>query len=183
MTWRTFKAVALEDQIRLKTSGAYAMPTICESTRKGNPMKLKPEQRESIRLMFGGKCAYCGIDLPEKGWHMDHVEPVVRCYSYGEMVTTEHGFTHWKSYGNGKKKVKRLDSPESHRVDNLWPSCRACNINKSSMPLEYWRKFLSEGPESLASYNGRFRHMLRFGIVTVNPEPFLFWFERFRDAQ
>ena len=146
-------------------------------------MNLSKKEREKLRMMFGGKCAYCGCQLPEKGWHADHVEPVVRCYQYGEMVTSEFGFTSYQSYGDGKKKIKRLDNPAGHRKDNFWPSCMPCNINKSSMPIEVWRKFLVEGPESLASYNARFKHMLRFGVVTVNPEPLLFWFERYEKAQ
>jgi hypothetical protein len=129
--------------------------------------------------MFGGRCAYCGVDLPAKGWQVDHVEPVGRCYQYGEMVESAFGFKRYQSYGNGKKKIRRLDNPNGEHIDNLWPSCRSCNINKSSMKLEYWRKFLMEGPESLAGYNGRFRHMLRFGVVLINPEPLKFWFERF----
>lgn len=141
-------------------------------------MKLSKAQRETVRMMFGGFCAYCGV-LLGKTWHADHVDPVVRCYQYGEMVTSGHGFTSYQSYGHGKKKIKRLDSPENDCAENFFPSCRACNINKSSMTLEHWRKFLTEGPESLASYNGRFRHMLRFGVVKVNPEPLLFWFERY----
>lgn len=143
-------------------------------------MKLSPRKRIELRMMFGGKCAYCGCDLPEKGWQVDHVDPVVRLYSYGEFVTSEHGFA---SYVSGKRKISCLGNPRGERTDNLWPCCRACNINKSSMPLERWRKFLAESPESLASYNGRFRHMLRFGIVTINPEPFMFWFERWQKEQ
>jgi len=147
---------------------------------------MKPEERERIRMMFGGRCAYCGCDLPVKGWHMDHVEPVVRCHKYGEMVERTIGdqkFLSYQSYGNGKKKLAKLDNPKADRIDNLWPSCRSCNINKSSMKLEYWRKFLMEGPESLASYNGRFRHMLRFGVVKINPEPLKFWFERYAEME
>ncbi len=113
-------------------------------------------------MLFGGKCAYCGVVLPSKGWHMDHVDPVVRCSRTRNGVTTR-----W------------LDCPQNDREDNLWPCCHRCNINKSSMPVEVWRKFLMEGPVSLASYNGRFKHMLRFNIVLVNPDPFLFWFERY----
>ena len=142
-------------------------------------MKLSKTEREQLRMMFGGKCAYCGCELPEKGWHADHVEPVVRSYKFGEMVTSESEYQSYQSYGGGKRKLRRLDSPNAERRDNLWPCCRACNINKSSMSLEVWRKFLMDGPDSLASYNGRFRHMLRFGVVKVNPEPLLFWFERF----
>lgn len=145
-------------------------------------MNLTKTQRDSIRMMFGGKCAYCGCELPEKGWHLDHVEPVVRCYQYGEMVNSDFGY-HYQRYKDGKKKIKRMDNPECERADNIWPSCRACNINKSSMKLEYWRKFLMDGPESLSSYNGRFRHMLRFGVVKVNPEPLVFWFEQWTQLQ
>ena len=126
--------------------------------------KLTPKQRITLREMFGGRCAYCGEVLQEKGWHADHVEAVERKMKYdrdsGRFVATGEYY-----------------KPENDRKDNLFPSCHACNINKSSMPLETWRKFLIEGPESLASYNGRFRHMLRFGIVRVSHEPFLFWFE------
>jgi hypothetical protein len=41
-------------------------------------MKLSPAQREEVRMMFGGFCAYCGCALPQKGWHADHVESVKR---------------------------------------------------------------------------------------------------------
>ncbi len=142
-------------------------------------MSISKNKRDAVRMMFGGKCAYCGCELPEKGWHMDHVDPVVRSYAYGQMVESPSGYMRYESFGHGRKKVERFDNPEANREDNLWPSCRQCNINKSSMSLEYWRKFLMDGPESLASYNGRFRHMLRFGIVKPNPEPLLFWFERY----
>lgn len=140
-------------------------------------MTLTKAQRAQIKQMFGGKCAYCGCELNGK-WHVDHVEAVVRCYSYGQMVDHGNGMTSYQSYGDGKKKIERLANPDGDRKKNLWPSCIACNINKSSTSLESWRKFLTDGPESLASYNGRFRHMLRFGIVTINPTPLLFWFEK-----
>lgn len=147
-------------------------------------MTISKEERERIRMMFGGRCSYCGIELPAKGWQMDHVEPVVRCYQYGEWLTDEDGKRSYRYYGNSKTRLARLDHPDADRKDNLWPCCRSCNINKSSMRLEQWRKFLAEGPESLASYNGRFRHLLRFGIVTINPAPFLFWFEKYqRDSE
>lgn len=36
-------------------------------------MALTKKQRAILREKFGGKCAYCGCELPEKGWHADHV--------------------------------------------------------------------------------------------------------------
>lgn len=41
-------------------------------------LKLSKKQREELRMKFGGRCAYCGCQLPEKGWHADHVKAVYR---------------------------------------------------------------------------------------------------------
>ncbi|EDA6448068.1 HNH endonuclease, partial [Salmonella enterica subsp. enterica serovar Typhimurium] len=41
-------------------------------------MALTRKQRERLRMKFGGRCAYCGCELPEKGWHADHVQAVLR---------------------------------------------------------------------------------------------------------
>ncbi|MES1842645.1 hypothetical protein ABUT89_26860, partial [Escherichia coli] len=35
--------------------------------------KISKIQRAELRMKFGGRCAYCGCKLPEKGWHADHV--------------------------------------------------------------------------------------------------------------
>lgn len=40
--------------------------------------KITKAQRAELRLKFGCRCAYCGCELKEKGWHADHVEPVRR---------------------------------------------------------------------------------------------------------
>ena len=136
-------------------------------------MKLSKSQREEIRMMFGGFCAYCGVPLTGK-WHVDHVEPIGRGSKYVRDSKTGCG----KMVSNGK-----VDFPDRDCRENLWPSCSACNINKSSLSIEAWRKFLAEGPSSLASYNGRFKHMLRFGIVQVNPKSLEFWFEKYTKEQ
>ena len=31
------------------------------------------KEREIIKNKFGGKCAYCGEDLPGRGWHVKHL--------------------------------------------------------------------------------------------------------------
>ncbi|HAL9448481.1 TPA: HNH endonuclease, partial [Escherichia coli] len=41
-------------------------------------MALTKKLREKLRMKFGGRCAYCGCELPEKGWHADHVQAVLR---------------------------------------------------------------------------------------------------------
>ncbi len=37
---------------------------------------IPKEIRDQVREKFGGHCAYCGILLKQKGWHVDHVIPV-----------------------------------------------------------------------------------------------------------
>ena len=142
-------------------------------------MKLSKAQRETVRMMFGGFCAYCGV-LLGKTWHADHVDPVVRCYQYGEMVTSGHGFTSYQSYGHGKKKIKRLDSPENDCAENFFPSCRACNIHKSVFGLEAWRIELGELTGFLQRGYPTYRHALRFGLIVETSTPIVFWFEKFK---
>ncbi len=47
-------------------------------------MALTKKQRAELRMKFGGRCAYCGCELPEKGWHADHVEAALRKLEFGE---------------------------------------------------------------------------------------------------
>jgi 5-methylcytosine-specific restriction endonuclease McrA len=53
---------------------------------------MKKQIREQIFNKYSGKCAYCGTGL-EKGWHVDHIEPVVRDSKWsryhGRFVTTQ----------------------------------------------------------------------------------------------
>jgi len=63
-------------------------------------VKLSKQDRERIRMKFGGYCAYCGggpnhIPLPEKGWH---VAPIYResridrdRYAQGEFRLVQTG--------------------------------------------------------------------------------------------
>lgn len=40
-------------------------------------MSISKKERQALFEKFGGKCAYCGCELT-KGWHVDHMEPIVR---------------------------------------------------------------------------------------------------------
>ncbi len=134
-------------------------------------MKLKKTDREELRMKFGGKCAYCGYELPEKGWHADHIESVMRESVWQRSTDDRPG----KFVSTGK-----LWRPENDRKDNLAPSCYACNISKGACDLEQWRKWLECGvTERLRRDMSAFRHAERFGRVIVNEGPLVFWFEQF----
>jgi 5-methylcytosine-specific restriction endonuclease McrA len=140
-------------------------------------MKLTPSQRKKIRLMFGGRCAYCGIELNGK-WHVDHVEAVRRETEYVHGQLTALGYTKTRATG-------KLYKPENDRFENLFPACVKCNILKSESNIEQFRQTLSYFCESIpriATYS-HVHHLMRFGKLTIDKEPVVFWFEKYRALQ
>jgi 5-methylcytosine-specific restriction endonuclease McrA len=135
---------------------------------------LTKKERAELREMFGGHCAYCGDVLPQTGWHADHVEPV-----YRETVWVNGYLAAGGEYVRGRlKKTGKSYQPQNHRLDNLMPSCRKCNCSKNSYTLESWRRILSEQPRMCHDYSHNFRWAVKFGLVTVNNVPVVFYFER-----
>ncbi len=138
-------------------------------------MKLSTKQRAVLREMFGGRCAYCGHDLPAQGWHADHIEPVVRKGVY--VRVDEPGRSH-KFVSTGE-----CHRPENQRKDNFFPSCRACNIDKAASNLEDWRQYLQDRIRICRDNHAAFRHLERFGLVVVRDEPVVFYFERLHGGE
>lgn len=132
-------------------------------------MNLNKNQRAALRLKFGGRCAYCGVELPVSGWHADHVEPVGR-----KMKWTQNG---------GYKATGDVYCPERDTEDNLYPACAACNIDKGSYSLEGWRKELERITGILHRGYPTYRHAVRFGQVIEQPGPIVFWFEQWEQER
>ncbi|WP_321913561.1 HNH endonuclease signature motif containing protein [Paraburkholderia sp. J11-2] len=129
-------------------------------------MKLTKAQREQLRQMFGGRCAYCGEPLPNR-WHADHREAVVRAVIPKEMP-------------NGRYKLVSGDPhfPERDTLENMMPSCPPCNIDKSMMSLESWRQKLARSVEVLVNNYPTYRHAKRFGLIEETGAAIVFYFER-----
>jgi len=149
-------------------------------------VNLTKQQRAALRVKFGGHCAYCGVELPEKGWHADHVEPVYReWWKSTHWWKESHGFK-WEvdSTGNLNKipvviEKAGLERPENDTLDNLFPSCRACNIDKHASSLEAWRKQMQDRVNVCRRNYSAFRHAERFGLVVEIKKPVVFWFEKY----
>ncbi len=137
-------------------------------------MNLSKVQRAELRMKFGGKCAYCGCDLPEKGWHADHVDPVDRKMKY---VKTPDEMYSYKLVSTGE-----LGHPERDTLENLFPSCAACNLDKHSMSLESWRKAIANKVD-VCRYESAFRHAERFGLILEIQKPVVFWFETYTNPR
>lgn len=126
-------------------------------------MKLTKSQREGVRLMFGGLCAYCGQPLGDR-WHADHVEPVERKLTHtptGRVVATGE-----------------LHKPERDTLGNLMPACPPCNIDKHTLSIEGWRRKLEGACGVLARNQPTYRHAVRFGLVSETGVRVEFHFER-----
>lgn len=140
-------------------------------------MKLTKLQRAELYLKFGGRCAYCGCELPER-WHADHVAPVQREW--------------WKKYPKvtwelvdgclvKKEEKQKIEMINYHNdvLENLFPSCIACNIDKHCMDLEGWRQVIANKVRVLRDNYKAFGHAERFGLVQEIKKPVIFWFEIF----
>jgi hypothetical protein len=129
-------------------------------------MKLNKKQRIELHGKFGGKCAYCGCELPER-WHADHVEPVTR-----ELLSKRNANGTW-----------RLDSgkplrPERDHIGNMNPACPPCNISKGGNTLEGWRSWLAGHVNSLNSYHPIYRMAKNYGLIVETGAAVTFHFER-----
>ena len=131
-------------------------------------MLLNKKQRIELHGKYGGKCAYCGCELPPK-WHADHIKPVVREF---EFIRKERC---WKSQSTGI-----LTNPQLDIMDNLNPSCPECNHYKSSMPLESFRRELAQQVARAEKSSKNFRFAWKYNQVKITPSPIVFYFEIFK---
>lgn len=112
------------------------------------------KKRKSIWDKSGGKCWYCGCELPER-WDADHFHPVIRNPSTNEMLL-----------------------PELNVVENLVPSCKPCNNFKHSYEIEGFRWAINEQFENVPKNSTGMRQLIRLGLVDIERKPVEFWFEK-----
>jgi 5-methylcytosine-specific restriction endonuclease McrA len=111
-------------------------------------------KREKIFNKLNGKCAYCGCEL-QKGWHIDHLLPLVRSPFTGEQ-----------------------QYPERNKFDNLMPSCPSCNNYKHSYSIEEFRRLISELRKQLM-LSTQYKISLRYGLINEVEKEVKFHYEQF----
>lgn len=112
---------------------------------------MNKTERELVFNKYNGKCAYCGCELP-KGWHVDHIKPIVR-----------------NSIG--------CEKPENHNLENMNPSCASCNIQKNSYSLEQFRANIQYFVDSLNKNSTQYKFAKRYGLVVETGTKVKFYFE------
>lgn len=110
--------------------------------------KLSKKERLEVYSKTNGHCAYCGCEIPFKGFNADHVE----CLAWNGI--------------------------EADTVDNMLPSCRSCNNYKHTMTLEEFRKQLSKIPSRLSRDVSTYGIAKRYGMITENLQPIKFYYEK-----
>lgn len=135
-------------------------------------MALTKKQRQQVWDKSNGHCWYCGSKLPDKGWHADHIKPIFRTT---EVVPIEerknrHVFE--------LKQTGECSIPDRDRVENMVPACAPCNLFKGTYSIEGFRKQLEQQVERGRKSSVNFRTAERFGLIAVNSQAVVFWFEQ-----
>jgi 5-methylcytosine-specific restriction endonuclease McrA len=124
--------------------------------------RMKQKNRQLIFEKYGGRCAYCGIELT-KGWHVDEIEPVRRIKEY--------------DYTKRKYVLAGIMHPERLCIENQNPACASCNINKHSDSLEDFRNLIQGFMKHLNEHNTQYKIAKRYGLVKEDIKPVVFYFE------
>ena len=122
--------------------------------RKAIPKSI----RKIVYKKYNGHCAYCGCEIPEKGFNVDHLH-CLRNYEYLEEIT----------------------GIDANAIENLMPACGSCNRYKATMDLETFRKQLQKIPDRLQRDVCTYNIALRYGMIHEDREPIKFYFEKVRD--
>lgn len=129
-------------------------------------MALKKSERELVRMKYGGRCAYCGCELPER-WHADHIMPVTR-----DLIPKQNANGSWRLTSG--KPLK----PQHDHVANMNPACPPCNISKGGQSLEGWREWIAGHINSLNSYHPIYRLAKAYGLIEETGAEVTFYFEK-----
>ena len=129
-----------------------------KSTRK----PLSKTKRALVYAKYNGRCGYCGKLLETVGsMTVDHIEPVRLVESKNEL-----------KFANDK-----------NNVDNLMPSCYACNTYKGGLSLEHFReqlkKLINEKQRSLFATTTKHNLAINYGQIQFTNWNGVFYFEKY----
>lgn len=138
-------------------------------------MATSKKDREIIFNKYGGRCAYCGDELI-KGWHVDHLEPIIRDKIW-EPAYIAHRGTPSEVLRPARWVDKGCRRPELDCIENKMPSCASCNLNKHSFTLEGFRDCIMGYMKHLNEISTQYKVAKRYGLVKEEIKPIVFYFE------
>ncbi|MCW4629628.1 MULTISPECIES: HNH endonuclease [Marinomonas] len=135
-------------------------------------MALSKRERQAVWNKSGGYCWYCGIELPKKGWHADHIEPIQRLT---EAVPREE---RKNKYVFEVRQTGECHKPHLDHINNMVPACAPCNLFKGCFSVEQFRNEIAQQIDRARRSSVNFRTGERFGLIETNDNPVVFWFEK-----
>jgi hypothetical protein len=141
---------------------------------------MKKSDRNLIYQKFDGRCAYCGCELP-KNWHVDEIEPVQRGWRYKPDPENKLGYYLQDEFGRPIKETYMLH-PERLNINNQFPACPSCNINKHSGSVESFRALIQGFINSLNSYSVQYRLAKKYGLIEETEKKVTFYFETYANS-
>lgn len=66
----------------------------------------------------------------------------------------------------------------SDDIDNLLPSCRACNFRKGTLSVEQFRREIKDQCDTLFERSFQARMSLAYGLIERMDKPIVFYFEK-----
>lgn len=66
----------------------------------------------------------------------------------------------------------------SDDIDNLLPSCRACNFRKGTLSVEQFRREIKDQCDTLFERSFQARMSLAYGLIERVNKPIVFYFEK-----
>ena len=116
---------------------------------------MPKQPRAEIHAKYGGRCAYCGKEIPLNGFHVDHLTPIYR------------GLVGWEERDESSVKM---------------PACGRCNRWKSVHSLEQFRAEIEAQVARVRRGSAGFRLAEDFGQIESTPHRVVFYFEQFNQA-
>lgn len=128
--------------------------------------KKKKALKEQVFLKYNGRCAYCGIDLNNEIFHLDHFIPRRR-YKYPELVS------------NGTFEALEVGRDT---YENLMPCCVLCNSSKNDLTIEQFRDRVENRTQTLNKNSSEYRVAKRYGTVIETNKNVIFYFEKLNNG-
>lgn len=131
--------------------------------------KRKPISKAMRKLVYekyNGHCAYCGKELKMNEMQVDHIIPVMKSY-YGAK--------------DEALKVRQMIADGSfNEIDNLMPSCRACNFYKSMNNIEGLRNRILTELEHTCRSTFQTKLAMQYGMIEYKGWDGKFYFEKIK---
>ena len=116
-----------------------------------NRKPISPALRRAVYAKYGGHCAYCGCEITSREMRVDHINSVYSAECNHEEV--------------------------NDTLDNLNPSCQACNFYKQADTLDDFREHIKK-MDVTRDFNAKFG--VKYGRLAEAQWDGLFYFERIK---